>query len=101
MPAPEERFIKYLMAHITSSDPETAAILENKLSQIWEEFHEEYERVSIDDRVAWMLRYVEGHTVRDVGRLCCCSRTLINRRIRKTHRRILSVVNSEVLNSAW
>jgi hypothetical protein len=58
MPEFRERFIKDLMAHATSSDPEMAAILENKLSQIWEGFHEEYERVSIDDLDRRYSRFV-------------------------------------------
>jgi hypothetical protein len=58
MPEFKERFIKDLMAHATSSDPATAAILENMLSQIWEEFHEEYERVSIDDLDRRCSRFV-------------------------------------------
>jgi len=49
MPEFEERFIRDFMSYTASSDPEATSILENKLSQIWEEFHEEYERVSIDD----------------------------------------------------
>ena len=58
MPEFKERFMKDLIAHATSSDPETAAILENKLTQIWEEFHEEYERVSIDDLDRRCSRFV-------------------------------------------
>ena len=54
----KETFIKDLMAPATSSDLEKAAILENKVSQIWEEFHEGYERVSINDLEARHLGFV-------------------------------------------
>jgi len=58
MPEFKERFIKDLMAHATNSDPEATSILENRLSQIWAEFHEEYERVSIDDLDKRCSRFV-------------------------------------------
>lgn len=46
------------MACSISFDPETASILENKLSQIWEEFREEYERVFSNDLEARYLGFV-------------------------------------------
>ena len=58
MPEFKETFIKDLMAPATSSDPEAATILGNKVSQIWEEFHEEYERVSIGDLDRRSSRFV-------------------------------------------
>ncbi len=35
----------------------------------------------VEQRIAWMLRYVEGHTVVEVGRLCNCSESSAKRMI--------------------
>jgi len=58
MPDFKQIFIRDLMAHAPSSYSETASILENNLSQIWEEFHEEYERVSVNDLNGKCSRFV-------------------------------------------
>jgi RNA polymerase sigma-70 factor (ECF subfamily) len=34
-----------------------------------------------DQRVAWMLRYVEGEPLREIARLCACSLATVKRRI--------------------
>jgi hypothetical protein len=49
MPGFEEKFVNDFMAYAADSDPEAASILENTLSLIWQEFREEYERVSLSD----------------------------------------------------
>lgn len=52
-------------------------------------------------RIAWMLRFVEGHTVRDVSRLCGCSLTTIKRRLRVAHQKVLAAVDEEVIRGGW
>lgn len=49
MPGFEETFVNDFMAYAADSDPEAASILEDTLSLIWQEFREEYERVSLRD----------------------------------------------------
>ncbi|MEM9072839.1 MAG: sigma-70 family RNA polymerase sigma factor [Myxococcota bacterium] len=39
-------------------------------------------RVKPEERIAWVLRHVEGETLLDVARLCDCSRATAHRRIR-------------------
>jgi hypothetical protein len=58
MPESKQRFIRDFMSYAASSDPEATSILENKLAQIWDEFHEEYEWVSINDVDARCSRFV-------------------------------------------
>jgi len=38
-------------------------------------------KASIDDRIAWSLRHVSGHTIVDIAELCDCSQRTIHRRI--------------------
>jgi RNA polymerase sigma-70 factor, ECF subfamily len=54
-----------------------------------------------DLRIAWMLRYVEGHTVRDVSRLCSCSLTTIKRRLRAAQEKVLAAIDEEVIRGGW
>lgn len=54
-----------------------------------------------NQRVAWMLRYVEGHTVRDCGRLCGCSLRTIKRRIAAANRQVRAAVDEEVIGRGW
>ncbi len=54
-----------------------------------------------DLRIAWMLRFVEGHTVRDVSRLCSCSPTTIKRRLRVAQRKVLAAIDEEVIRGGW
>jgi len=49
MPGFEGTFVNDFMAYAADSDPEAASILEDTLSLIWQEFREEYERVSLSD----------------------------------------------------
>lgn len=52
--------------------------------------------LSTEVRVAWMLRYVEGHTIRDVARLCQCSLATTKRRIERANQKIHKLVDEEV-----
>ena len=49
MPGFKEKFVNDFMAYAADSDPEAASILRDTLSMIWQEFLEEYERVSLRD----------------------------------------------------
>jgi RNA polymerase sigma-70 factor, ECF subfamily len=44
--------------------------------------------LSADDRIAWTLRFVEGHDLRAAAELCGCSLATIKRRIRRAQRHI-------------
>jgi RNA polymerase sigma-70 factor (ECF subfamily) len=54
-------------------------------------------RLPVEQRIAWVLRHVEGHTVRDVSRLTGCSLATAKRRLAEAHRRVLEAVDVEVL----
>jgi RNA polymerase sigma-70 factor (ECF subfamily) len=54
-------------------------------------------RMPTELRLAWTLRYVEGHTVRDVSRLCQSSLATTKRRLAKANRRVARAVDEEVL----
>lgn len=54
-------------------------------------------RLPADQRIAWVLRVVEGHTVRDVSRLTACSVATAKRRIAAAREKVLSAVDEEVL----
>jgi len=45
----------------------------------------------IGQRIAWMLRHVEGHAVDDIARHCDCSPTTVKRWLRKAERRVKQV----------
>lgn len=62
-----------LLAAAPNSTPEQAAELE-RLSELLGELPDE-------QRAAWVLRYVDGHKLEDVARLCACSLATIKRRI--------------------
>lgn len=55
--------------------------------------------LSTEVRVAWMLRYVEGYSVRDVARLCQCSLATTKRRIGRANHKIRKLVDEEVFYS--
>jgi RNA polymerase sigma-70 factor (ECF subfamily) len=52
------------------------------------------DRVPIRDRVAWVLRYVEGESLQQVAELCGCSLATAKRRIARAHAKISGLVNS-------
>jgi len=50
------------------------------------------DRLPIKDRVAWVLRYVEGEDLEQVAELCGCSLATIKRRIARAHAKVSSLV---------
>lgn len=55
--------------------------------------HVALKKVSINNRIAWIFRYLEQESVDDIARLCGCSRSTAKRRIADAHqvvRRALS-----------
>jgi RNA polymerase sigma-70 factor, ECF subfamily len=51
-----------------------------------------------EQRIAWVMHHVEGHTIRDVSRLCSCSVATTKRRLAAAHRSVLARVDEEVLS---
>lgn len=45
-------------------------------------------KLSVDLKIAWMLRYVEGYELTEVAAMCGCSLATIKRRIEKASRRL-------------
>ena len=58
MPGYEERFVRDFMMFAADSEPEAAAILEDTLALIWQEFNEEYQDVSLEDLDARYSRFI-------------------------------------------
>jgi len=54
----EKIFVKDFLAYASSSDPEAASILKDTLALIWQEFREEYERVSLRDLDDRYLKFI-------------------------------------------
>lgn len=54
-------------------------------------------RLPTEQRIAWTLKNIEGHTIRDVSRLCQCSLSTIKRRLAHADKRISRSVDEEVL----
>lgn len=52
------------------------------------------DRVPIRDRVAWVLRNVEGESLQQVAELCGCSLATAKRRIARAHAKISAYVTS-------
>lgn len=50
------------------------------------------DRMSADERVAWVLRHVEGESLEDLVVLCGCSKSTVQRRLRAAQARILEEV---------
>jgi RNA polymerase sigma-70 factor (ECF subfamily) len=40
------------------------------------------ETLPADERIVWVLRYVEGETLEDIAKLCACSLSTVQRRLR-------------------
>lgn len=53
------------------------------------------QRLPANDRIAWMLRYVEGHRLEDVARLCRCSLATAKRRIGAAKTAMARVIDVE------
>jgi RNA polymerase sigma-70 factor, ECF subfamily len=62
------------------ADPETRAELAS--------LDRALERLPGDQRIAWMLRYVEGETLEDVARACNCSLATAKRRLSAADERV-------------
>lgn len=56
------------------------------------------EKIPANQRIIWILRHVEGHTLRDISRLCQCSLATTKRRLVAAHRKVLESIDEEVLN---
>jgi RNA polymerase sigma-70 factor (ECF subfamily) len=41
------------------------------------------EKMTVDDRVAWILKHVEGESLDDIAVLCDCSKSTVQRRLRR------------------
>jgi RNA polymerase sigma-70 factor (ECF subfamily) len=52
------------------------------------------DRMPTDERVAWLLRYVEGESLDDMVELCNCSKSTVQRRLRSAEARLLQEVTS-------
>lgn len=50
------------------------------------------DRMSADERVAWLLRHVEGESLEDLVVLCGCSKSTVQRRLRAAQARLLEEV---------
>jgi RNA polymerase sigma-70 factor (ECF subfamily) len=67
------------------SDP--AATPEDR--QLVEEVYRVLDKVPAKDRVAWVLRYVEGEQLETVAELCGCSLATAKRRIAAAHHKVI------------
>lgn len=52
------------------------------------------ERLPPDERVAWLLRHVEGESLDDMVELCGCSKSTVQRRLRSAEARLAREVSS-------
>jgi RNA polymerase sigma-70 factor (ECF subfamily) len=97
----KRRFLRALGLDRSDGDAELAALADESVGpEVRAELRvldEVIRDLPAQQRIAWMLRYVEGHTVRDVSRLCCCSMATANRRITAAQQRVRAVVDEEVL----
>ena len=59
------------------------------------------ERLPVESRIAWLLRHIEGHSLRDVSRLCGCSLATAKRRLAKAQERVMNAVDKEVLSRGY
>jgi RNA polymerase sigma-70 factor (ECF subfamily) len=50
------------------------------------------DRMTTEERVAWVLRHVEGESLEDLVVLCGCSKSTVQRRLRSAQARILEEV---------
>ena len=45
------------------------------------------ERLPAEERVAWILRHIEGESLDEIARICACSKSTVQRRIRSAEGR--------------
>lgn len=58
------------------------------------------ERLPIRDRVAWVLRHVEGESLQQVAELCGCSLATVKRRISRAQTRISASLQGRTLRGS-
>jgi RNA polymerase sigma-70 factor, ECF subfamily len=58
------------------------------------EVYRRLDRLPVDERVAWVLRHVEGESLDDMVLLCGCSKSTVQRRLRQAEARLLPEVLS-------
>lgn len=51
------------------------------------------DRLPADERVAWLLRHVEGESLDDMAALCGCSKSTVQRRLRSAETRLQEVMS--------
>lgn len=64
-------------------------------AQLVSEVYAALDRAAARDRVAWVLRYVEGESLEAVAELCECSLATVKRRIQKAHQLVQEHVRVE------
>jgi RNA polymerase sigma-70 factor (ECF subfamily) len=80
-----DRFAGYLDLISQSASPEQRALLAHVYSLL--------DRMPVAPRVAWTLRYVEGHELDAIAQLCNCSLATAKRRIAAAHDALNAAVN--------
>ena len=80
-----DRFAGYHGLVSASASPEQRALLAHVYSLL--------DRMPVGPRVAWTLRYVEGHDLDAVAQLCSCSLATAKRRIAAAHEALNAAVN--------
>lgn len=63
--------------HAFGASPEDSAVLTS--------IHRVLESVAVNERIAWVLRYLEQEQIDDVARICSCSPATAKRRIAAAH----------------
>jgi RNA polymerase sigma-70 factor, ECF subfamily len=56
--------------------------------------YQRLDRLPAVDRVAWLLRHVEGESLDDMVQLCGCSKSTVQRRLRSAEAQLLQEVTS-------
>ena len=51
------------------------------------------DKLPADERVAWVLRHVEGESLEDMVSLCACSKSTVQRRLRSAENRLQEVMS--------
>jgi RNA polymerase sigma-70 factor, ECF subfamily len=50
--------------------------------------YERLDRLPVEERVAWLLRHVEGESLEDMVELCACSKSTVQRRLLRAEARL-------------
>lgn len=58
------------------------------------QLYRQLDRLPADERVAWLLRHVEGESLDDMVELCNCSKSTVQRRLRSAEARLAREVTS-------